>query len=36
MGMTRGSLTFSTRRMPMISIASAIGSTSQNMYRHDR
>ena len=36
MGMTRGSLTFSTRRMPMTSMASAIGSTSQNMYRHDR
>ena len=34
--MTRGSVTFSTRRMPMTSIASAIGSTSQNMNRHDR
>ena len=36
MGSTRVSLTFSTRRMPMTSMTSAIGSTSQNMYRHDR
>ena len=36
MGSARGSLTFSTRRMPMTSMTSAIGSTSQNMYRHDR